>query len=333
MTTRKAPISDDDPEGTGRRTMNYGKEKIAVYRTYATPLEGVRTVPESPFEGRDNTLLGLDVRVQLEGEAFLPSFSEGDNSEVVATDSMKNFVHHQLGEYGGATIEGFLDFVGSRFLDTYAQIDAVRMSAEEIPFDERPVPGEKGFEPSDLVFRVSDDESTFGELYLDRSEDCPTIAEGTSGVTGLELVKVTGSSFENYVQDEYTTLPERADRTLYISLDVFWTYKEPEDALGEEPQRYVPAEQVRDIAHVVFHEVNGNSIQELIYRIGLRVLERYPQLESVSFEANNRTWIEVRDDVEGEEDASVLMEPPRPTGYQQFSMDRGDLDGEGENPR
>lgn len=318
----------DDARSTDERTMNYGKEKIAVYRTYGTPLEGVRTIPESSFDGRDNTLFGLDVRVQLEGDEFLPSFSEGDNSMVVATDTMKNFVHHQIGEYDGATTEGFLEFVGSKFLDQYSQVDAVQVSADEIPFDERPVPGSDGVEPSDLVFRVSDNESAFGEVYLDRREDDPVIADHTSGVTGLELVKVKGSSFTDYVQDEYTTLPEREDRTLYISLDIFWTYEDAEDALGEEPQRYVPAEQVRDIAQVVFHEVNSNSIQDLIYQIGLRVLERFPQLESVSFEANNRTWLEVRDDIEGEEDARVLKEPPQPTGFQQFSMDHSDLEQE-----
>ncbi|WP_174299201.1 factor-independent urate hydroxylase [Natronococcus occultus] len=306
--------------------MNYGKEKVAVYRTYATPLEDVRPIPESSFEGRDNTILGLDVRVQVDGEAFLPSFSEGDNSMVVATDSMKNFVLHQAGEYEGATVEGFLHFVGSEFLDTYSQMETVRISAEELPFDARPVPGDDGFESSDLVFRVSDNESAFGEFRLGRTEDGPLVEEQTSGVTGLELVKVKGSSFTGYVQDEYTTLPEREDRTLYISLDIFWTYDDPEDALGDEPQRYVPAEQVRDIAHVVFHEADSNSIQDLIYQIGLRVLERFPQLESVSFEANNRTWIRERDDLEG--DAKVLREPPRPTGFQQFSMDRSDLEGE-----
>lgn len=320
-------MSEHDLRETDQRTMNYGKEKIDVYRTYATPLEGVRTIPESPFDGRDNTIFGLEVRVQLEGEAFFPSFSEGDNSMVVATDTMKNFVHHQLGEYDGATVEGFLDFVGRGFLDTYSQIDAVRMSADEFPFDERPVPGSDGFEPSDLVFRVSDDESAFGGVYLVRGDEGPTIADQESGVTGIELVKTKESSFTGYVQDEYTTLPEREDRVLYISLDVFWTYEDAADALGEESQRYVAAEQVRDIAHVLFHEVNSNSIQDLIYQIGLRVLERFPQLESVNFEANNRTWIEVRDDLEG--DARVLREPAPPTGYQQFSMDRSDLEKEG----
>lgn len=326
MTVNQQRSARSDATDSDERTMNYGKEKIAVYRTYATPLEGIEPIPESSFEGRKNTLFGLDVRVQVEGEEFLPSFSEGDNSMVVATDSMKNFVLHQAGEYDGATIEGFLDFVGSAFLETYSQMEAIQMSADEISFEQRQIPTEDGFEASDLVFRQSDDEMAFGEIYLTRGEDGPEIADHKCGVTDIELVKVKGSSFENYVQDEYTTLPERADRALHITLDIFWTYDEAADALGEDPSQYVPAEQIRDIAHVVFHEVDSNSIQDLIYQIGLRVLERYPELESVSFEANNRTWIQERDDLDGE--GTVLKEPPRPTGFQQFAMDRSDLEGE-----
>jgi urate oxidase len=107
-------------------------------------------------------------------------------------------------------------------------------------------------------------------------------------------------------------------------MDIFWTYADSADALGSDPERYVAAEQVRDIVQVVFDDLDVNSIQELIYQTGLRVLERFPQLESVSFEANNRTWIGVRDDLDG--DGKVLREPPRPTGFQQFSMDRDDLE-------
>src|SRR5699024_9300561 len=120
--------------------------------------------------------------------------------------------------------------------------------------------------------------------------------------------------------------PEREDRTLYISMDIFWNYEDPEDCLGEEPQRYVAPEQVRDIAHVMFDEIYSQSIQDLIYQVGLRVLERFPKLESVNFEANNQTWIAVREEIDGDEDVRVLREPARPTGYQQFSMDRDDLE-------
>ena len=319
-------MEHDNADTTDRRLVNYGKEKIVLYRTYGTPLEGVRTIPESSFSGRSNIVSGMEVRVQVWGEEFLPSFTEANNSKVVATDSMKNFVHHQLGEYDGATVEGFLHFVGAAFLDTYPQMEKVRVSADEMPFDERPVPdGDGGFEPSDLVFRVSDNEAGFGDITLRRGTDGPAIEAHKSGVTGVELVKVKDNSFTGYVQDEYTTLPERENRTLYINLDIYWMYTETEEALGEDPERYVPAEQVRDIAQVVFHELDANSIQDLVYQIGLRVLERFPQLETVTFESRNKTWIGVRtDDLEG--DAKVLREPPRPTGFQQFSMDRGDLE-------
>lgn len=319
-------MTNNNLSTTEERTMNYGKEKVAVYRTYGAPLEGVQTIPESDFDGRDNVLFGLEVRMQVEGEAFLPSFSDGDNSMVVATDSMKNFVLHHAGEYDGATVEGFLNFVGSLFLETYSQVDAVRMSADELPFDERPVPSDDGFESSNLVFGVSHGESAFGEVYLTRGDNETIVEEQQSGITGIELVKVKDNSFVGYVDDEYTTLPERENRTLYVAMDIFWTYADPADALGEDPTKYVPAEQVRDIAQTVFHELDVNSIQDLIYQTGLRILKRYPQIESVNFEANNRTWIKERDDMEG--DAKVLREPPRPTGFQQFSMDRGDLDQE-----
>jgi urate oxidase len=304
--------------------MNYGKEKIVVYRTYATPLTGIESIPESEFDGRENVLFGLDVRVQVEGEAFRPSFTDGDNSMVVATDSMKNFVHHHMGEYDGATVEGFLEYVGREFLATYEQAEAITVSADEVPFDERPVPEGDDFEPSELVYGVSDGESAYGEIRLERSEDGSEMIAQTSGVTGIELVKVKDNSFIDFVQDEYTTLPERENRTLYIELDVFWTYDDAEAALGEEPARYVPAEQVRDIAQVVFDEHDVNSIQDLIYRIGLRVLKRFPQLESVTFESKNKTWIGVRTDLDG--DAKVLREPDVPTGFQQFSVDRSDVE-------
>jgi urate oxidase len=329
MTTDKYGNSHEE----GERIMNYGKEKIAVYRTYGAALEGVRDIPESPFTGRDNNIFGLDIRVQLEGDEFLPSFTDADNSMVIATDTMKNYVHHQLGEYEGATHEGFLKFVGSGFLDEYPQIDAVRMTANEVPFDELSIPTDDGdYEPSDLVYRVSENERGFSEVYLERDADGnPTVNEEVSGVTDIELVKVEGSGFTGYVQDEYTTLPERDDRTLHIALDIFWEYLDDSDAFGDDPEQYVAAEQVRDIAAVVFDEVHSESIQDLIYQIGVRVLERFPQLESVTFEANNRTWLAVRNDIEGangEEEARVVKEPPRPTGYQQFQVNRNDLSGE-----
>ncbi len=57
-----------------------------------------------------------------------------------------------------------------------------------------------------------------------------------------------------------------------------------------DPARYVASEQVGDLAATVFHEFVSLSIQHLVNEIGTRMLERWPQLEEVSFDTQNRLW-------------------------------------------
>jgi urate oxidase len=110
-----------------------------------------------------------------------------------------------------------------------------------------------------------------------------------SGRVGVELLKVTGSSFTRFVRDEFTTLPERVDRPLYIHLDLHWRYADPADALGGDPTRYVPSEQVRDVCAAVFSELVSGSIQQLVWEMSERLLERFGVLSEISFVAQNRT--------------------------------------------
>ena len=50
-----------------------------------------------------------------------------------------------------------------------------------------------------------------------------------SGIRDLVILKSTGSGFENYPKDEFTTLPETADRILATSFGATWTFKEQPD--------------------------------------------------------------------------------------------------------
>ncbi len=106
----------------------------------------------------------------------------------------------------------------------------------------------------------------------------------------MQLIKITGSAFADFARDEHTTLPERRDRPLYIWTDIGWRYADASDALGADPARYVDGQQVADLATAVFHQFVSLSIQHLVHEIGLRMLERWPQLDEVSFEATNRLW-------------------------------------------
>src|SRR5215468_5792598 len=103
-------------------TISYGKLHVPLYRVYAHPLSGITAIPESTFTGRSNTIFALEVDVEVFGNNFLPAYTEGDNSNVVATDSMKNFVLRQALAFEGSTLEGYLEFLGRQFLATYPQM-------------------------------------------------------------------------------------------------------------------------------------------------------------------------------------------------------------------
>src|SRR5579871_5975060 len=93
-------------------TIRYGKGQVALYRTYARPLLDLTPIPESPYTGSENALFALEIDVEVFGSNFLPAYTEGDNSNVVATDTMKNFILTEALAFEGATLEGFLCFLG-----------------------------------------------------------------------------------------------------------------------------------------------------------------------------------------------------------------------------
>ncbi|TVY07290.1 urate oxidase [Paenibacillus cremeus] len=309
------------------RTMYYGKGDVLVYRTFAAPLTAVAPIPESGFSGHDNVIFAMNVKIAVRGDAFLPSFTEGDNSMVVATDSMKNLILRHAADFTGSTIEGFLYHICGTFLHKYSQMSAIEISADRIPFEMLQVPdGAGGLTDSSLVYRRSHNDHASAALEVTRSDsDSGLCVLGHQcAVSDLQLIKVKGSAFAGFVRDEYTTLPETSDRPLFIWLNIRWSYLDPMDAIAPGERRYVAAEQIRDLAHSVFHELNSPSIQNLIYHIGLRILTRFPQLEEVRFESNNRTWETIVESIPDGE-GRVYTEPRPPYGFQGFAVTRADL--------
>ena len=263
--------------------ISYGKLEVPVQLVGVPPLHGLPAIPESPVRALDSGLLALAVSMEVLGQGFLPAYTEGDNSNVVATDTMKNVILRHALEYDGATQEGFLDTLGRRFLDTYPEMEALRLWAAEQPF--APVAVGAAAERSDRLFSLGGGDRAVAELELSRDG----LVAARSGRVGLRLLKTTGSAFTRFARDDATTLPERSDRPLLIHLDVHWRYADPADALARDPTRYVAAAQVRDVLCTVFHEFVSESIQHLVHEMGQRLLERFPGLAEVSFTGENHT--------------------------------------------
>lgn len=249
---------------SGCKKSYYGKGDVIAYRLHR---DGAPAQGASPVFGANFTIL-------IYGEAFWPTYTTGDNSGLIATDSMKNFVQREVLHYEGADLEGCCNFLAAKFLATYPQVEGVQMSAVEIPYS--PIPG------SDIAFVPTGPDRATARLELTRKG----VVELASGVRGFKLLRLGGSAFRGFVRDQYTTLPDTSDRPLHMWLDLEWLYGEP--SAGFNKGAATPA--VRRIVREVFDGFESGSIQQVIYQIGTKMLEEIPSIGEIHLEANNRTW-------------------------------------------
>jgi urate oxidase len=247
--------------------ISYGKLRVPVHR----------------IEGDD--VFACEVSVEVLGDNFEPAYTQGDNSNVVATDTMKNFILREAMHHAGTTLEGFLSFLGEKMIATYPVMEAVRVSGRELRFDRL----------AGKVFARSGDDHGVAtvEVWPDG------VREARAGRHGLMLLKTSGSAFTRFARDEYTTLPERGDRPLFIRLDVDWRYVDPAE--------HVDSLAVRDHLAATFDDFVSESIQHLVHEMGTRLLADHAAIAEVSFTAENHT----RDPV-GEADGRRVYTDPFP---------------------
>ena len=245
--------------------ISYGKLRVPVHRI------------------SDDDVFACEVSVEVLGENFAPAYTEGDNSNVVATDTMKNFILREAAAYPGTTLEGFLAFVGERMIATYPVMHALRVTGRELRFDR--VAGK--------VFSRSGDDYGVASVEIGGS------GKVRGGRHGMMLLKTSGSAFTHFARDKYTTLPERGDRPLFVRIDADWLYApdtEPVDSLA-----------VRDHLARTFDDFVSESIQHLVHEMGTRLLADHAQIAELTFTAENHT----RDPV-GEADGRKVYTDPFP---------------------
>lgn len=259
--------------------IGYGKDAVGVYRTDGS------------------ALFAAEVRLVASGESFLPSYVEGDNTLVIATDSMKNFIQRAALDYDGTSLEDFLELVGTRFIDLYEHVETLSLRARELPFARR---------ANRLYQRLYDDYAV-AELELGRNG----IVSHRSGREAIHLVKLAGSAFRDFFRDEYTTLPDAADRPLFVHLDVHWR--------AQDFRKRPVGEEVRDAVVATFEAFFSESIQHLVHEMGTRVLERFQEIEEISFTGQNRLWDTAQ---EGGDGVTVYTDARPPFGVIGLTLTR-----------
>src|ERR1700730_7664510 len=217
---------------SGWKRNYYGKGDVIVYRLHR---QGQTPTP----------VFGANIKMLVYGDAFWPTYTTGDNTGLIATDSMKNFIQRETLNYTGADLEDCCRFLAAKFLDTYPQVEGIQVSAEEIPY--------AGLENSRLAFAPAGPERAIARIELNRAGT----VEIASGIRGFRLLRLGGSAFEGFVRDQYTTLPDIKNRPLHMGLDLEWTYISPAAAFSAGK---IPAA-VRAMVRQVFEGFESGSIQ------------------------------------------------------------------------
>jgi urate oxidase / 2-oxo-4-hydroxy-4-carboxy-5-ureidoimidazoline decarboxylase len=283
---------------SGTKRNYYGKGDVIVYR-----LQRDARTPEG-----QSAVFGASVMMLLYGDAFWPTYTTGDNTNLVATDSMKNFIQRETLNFSGGDLESYVRFLAEKFLNIYPQTEGIQVSATEIPYGQ--VPGGK------MAFTPSGPERATARIELRRDQNKLETVELCSGIQGFKLLRLGGSAFLGFVRDQYTTLPDIRNRPLHMWLDLEWWYTNPEAACsnGKITAR------VREIVHQVFQSFESGSIQQVIYQVGQKMLAEIPEIEEIHLEANNRTWDTIAE--QGEE-RGVYTEARPPFGCLGLRIARG----------
>jgi len=233
----------------------YGKAEIRVMKVD-------RDRPE-------HVLHDLTVGVALAGDMAAVHLV-GDNSAVLPTDTQKNTVHAFAREHGVGEVEDFAELLARHFVDTQQAVHRATVSIDEHPWERL----------ADHSFARTGRETRTTTVTYDGDR-----TRVRSGLRDLVLLSSTGSEFQGFATDRYTTLPETDDRILCTSVEARWRCAEP-------PADWRTSyDGVRAALVTAFADTYSRSLQQTLYAMGTRVVETCPGVEEVRLRLPNRHHI------------------------------------------
>jgi urate oxidase len=185
---------------------NYGKQRVRVLKVLRAAAR--------------HEVKELEVGVRLEGD-FASSYTHGDNSNVVPTDTMKNTVQVLAHQHLGRETEPFARLLAEHFLDRYGVIDRVTIDTGERRWQRLAVAADSA--PHDHAF-LGDAVRPVARVTAARGATLEIKSEIESGIEDLAVMKSTGSGFAGFPRCEYTTLPETTDRILATRIEGRWRW-------------------------------------------------------------------------------------------------------------
>jgi urate oxidase len=220
-------------------------------------------------------LYDWNVQLLLTGD-FDAVHTEGDNSRLLATDTMKNTVYSRARVSTATTPEHFAMELAGFVLGRNAHVATAEVTIE-----------------SGMWKRMTVDGSAHPHAFLHGSNETQTTvvtrAQGgefavTSGLNHLLILKTTDSSFAGFLRDELTTLKEVDDRLLGTAVEAHWTYRSP----SVESDFTALRTTIREILLKVFAGHKSLSVQQTLYAMGEAVLNAVPEVAEIHLVLPNK---------------------------------------------
>lgn len=208
--------------------------------------------------------IDVSVSVLLRGEVD-SAHTDGDNVNVLPTDTMRNTIYGLAQGHLGHDLEGFAGVLADHFLERETVDGAEIAISQKIWQRGSPT----GFLGSGSERRT---------VRAERGATSSTVA----GVEGLVVLKTQGSAFAGFPTDDFTILPEAEDRLLATSITAEWAYST------------LPADTshtwgvVRTTLIDRFFEDWSASVQHQGYLMGEAVLAAVPEISEIRFRLPNQ---------------------------------------------
>lgn len=219
----------------------------------------------------------LTVQVLAEGD-FAETYVTGDNRRVLPTDTIKNTVYALARKESVDRIETFALALADHFLARHAPIQRVRVEIVERAWARITTRQGEHRLPHPHSFVAAGAESWVATVVRDRD----ALPVRHSGFDGLRVMKTTGSGFEGYARDEWTTLPETKDRILATEVVARWLW-------GDAPPADFAAANsaIRDAMLEVFANEYSPSVQNTLLLMGQAALDRCAQVREIRLSMPN----------------------------------------------
>jgi urate oxidase len=262
---------------------SYGKSRIRLVQLLRRPDR--------------HDLHDLTVGIRFRG-SYEESYTSGDNSAVLPTDTMKNTVYALAAREPVREPEAFGLRLARHFLDRNERLRRVRVDLVEHRWG-----------------RIRRGEREHGQAFVRTGTETRTAAVHAhrkrilvgAGIADLVVLKSAHSAFDGFPRDEFTTLPETRDRILATSLTARWRYNDPDIDFG-------PAwHAVRSTLLDVFAEHHSESVQHTLYAMGQAVLDTIADVTAIHLVMPNKHHLPVdlsRFGLENRNEIFVATEEP-----------------------